>query len=145
LALFTNVETGYAFTSPAGYGTSIPASFSASPNSGIQPRLVALPGQDHRHPVMDRRDHLVGRTRDDREGLELRAVRPSPPVPQPREPKRPLVLRHDPHRLLGLGPRPLLPFVKKSTPSPFPRWAPPCDQQRRSSAKVLRLGHPQRV
>jgi hypothetical protein len=62
--------------------------------------------------IADRRDHLVGFARDDRERLQFLAIRLPPAVPQARERKHSLVPEQNPHRLLELRIGQPLPFVE---------------------------------
>ena len=71
--------------------------------AGIQPALPRVLGQHHRHPVVDRRHHLVRAGRDDRERADhLARVLVLPAGPEPGEGDRATVRSSDRVRLAHL-------------------------------------------
>ena len=77
--------TGCDFISDAGYGlrTWLRSLTSASARSEPQGEVVGR--EDHRHPVMDPTQELVGHGRDDGAGVDRLACRTLPRIPQPRK------------------------------------------------------------
>jgi hypothetical protein len=76
----------------------------------IKPSCMCLGRKDHRHPIMERRDQIVGRAGDDRAGPHHSVIRARlpPALPQPRKGERRLIFPPDQERLAQLAL--LLPF-----------------------------------
>ena len=76
---------------------------------GFQP-LREVPGwQDHRHAIVEVRDEVVGRGRDDGAGVDRRALSLVPPLPQTGEGERSAVREMDEVGLLAItGPDPFV-------------------------------------
>ena len=88
--LLTSVPTACTSSSVSGAGTSRSDSDSMSWLFGSSQVAHADCGQDHRHPVVDRRHRAVGRRRDDRGAVQpvgARAARPGRATPTTARPR----------------------------------------------------------
>jgi hypothetical protein len=69
---------------------------------GVEPLLVVLRREDHRHPVVNGSNKLVRFSSDDRERLHLGTARRCPCVPQPGKAEWLFVLEQNSHGLFQL-------------------------------------------
>ncbi len=101
---FTRRLTGKRSSSTPSLGTSSPRSSAGSGWAGSSQRSQHLRVEDDRHPVVELRDRLVGRARDDREGPPtLLGLRVAPERPQAGQGQDVAVGSPDRERLTGLA------------------------------------------